>query len=122
MATPNDLMGYGMPPFLSGELGNISQSVTAAGTSSTTAATALTEGHIVLVNGQSSQTGVLLPTGAKVGTPYFFVGTGNTAPALYPPSSGTINAATSLTLSAATATAIIIRTSTTQWYSFPLAP
>ena len=123
MPTPSDLMGYGMAPFLAGELGNVGQVVTAAGTSVGTATQAYAEGHILLVNGQSSQTGVILPTNAKIGTPYYVVGTGANAPVVYAVSPVVINnAAASVTLSGATATGIFIRTSSTQWYSIPLAP
>lgn len=125
MPTPDDLMGYGMPNFLAGELGNRTQSVTGTGTAQTGGAAILSEGHIALVTAASSQTAVVLPSGAKIGTPYFIVGVGSAAPIVYPPSGGTINAGSAnagLTLSAATATAILVRASTTAWYSFPLAP
>ncbi len=121
MPQPQDLMGLGLPPELAGELGNIPTALTAAGTTAG-AATAITQ-HFVTVNGQSSQTGVILPSDAKFGTPYFIVGNGATAPVVYPPTGGSINnGAAALTLSAATATAILMRFSTNQWYSFPLAP
>ena len=123
MPQPQDLMGLGIPPELAGELGNLPQSVTAAGTTVGTA-TAFSQ-HLALVTAATSQTGVILPSGAKIGTPYYIIGVGTAAPVVYPPTSGTINAGSAnagLTLSGATATAILIRASSTAWYSFPLAP
>jgi hypothetical protein len=123
MPTPQDLMGFGIHPFPAGELGVFPGAVTASGTTAGTAKVIPTDVHFAAVTGASSQTGVMLPSGAKIGTPYYIVGVGSAAPVVYPNTGATINnAAASLTLSAATATAILIRYSSTQWYSFPLAP
>ena len=123
MPTPDDLMGLGLPPFLAGELGNVAQSVTATGTNVGGAAKPVAASHIILANGQSSQTGIILPTDALIGVPYYVVGVGANAPVVYAVSPQVLNAAAgSVTLSAATATGVFIRTSATQWYSIPLAP
>lgn len=120
MPTETDLTGLGMSPFLATELGNTQKALTAAGTTAGAATAILTK--LSLVNGQASQTGVILPSGAKIGSPFYIVGTGANAPVVYPPTGSTINGASSLTLSAATATAILMRTGTTTFVSFPLAP
>jgi hypothetical protein len=121
MPQDQDLMGFGMNPSLATLLGNNPQVITATGTTAGTAAKILS--HLALVNAQSSQTGVILPSGAHLGTPFYVFGTGAVAPVVYPPTGGAINsAAASVTLSAAIAGAIFIRTSANQWYTVPLAP
>lgn len=121
MPQPQDLMGFGMPFDLAGELGNDPQVITATGTTAGTAAKI--QSHLALVNAQSNQTGVILPSTAKYGTPYFVFGTGAQAPVVYPHTGGAINsAAASVTLSAAISGAIFMRTSVNQWYTIPLAP
>jgi hypothetical protein len=123
MASSADLMGFSLPPFVAGELANNVVSLTAAGTTAGTAIL-ITE-KFALVTAATSATGVILPSSAKFGTPYYIVGVGSAAPVVYPPTGGSINAGAAnagLTLSAATATAILMRSSTNQWYSFPLAP
>lgn len=123
MPTAEALMGLGMPPDLAAGLGNSVQSVTCKGTSSGTAASILEGAHCVLLNGTASNTGATLPANAGIGTPWFVFGVGTTAPVIYLPSGQTINSgATSLTLSAAISGTILIKTSSTQWYSVPLAP
>ena len=85
-----DLMGGGLAPQIAGELGNTYQAVTGAGTSQSTAA--LIYEHLVAVTGASSQTGAKLPSGAKIGTPYFIFSVGSAAAVIYPNSTtGTIN-------------------------------
>jgi hypothetical protein len=120
---PSALMGIGLPPELATNLGNHIQIVTATGTTSGAAAKLQSNTGTALVNGQSSQTGVIISADMPVGSWMFVFGTGATAPVIYPPSGGAFNsAAASLTLSAAISGAIIVRTSSTQFYSVPLAP
>ena len=127
----NDLLGFGMPPFLAGELGNTVQAVTGKGTSQATGAAILAEGKLVLVPGASSATGAVLPANAKIGTPYFVFSVGSAAAVVYPNSStGTINggsAGAGVTFSAAKAGGIFMKTAQSSagvdtWYTIPLAP
>ena len=121
MPQSQDLMGASMAWPLAAELGNDVTSINGAGTTAG-AATPITS-HFVLVNGASSQTGAILPAGAKIGTPYFVVSKGSAAAVIYPPTGTTINnAAASVTMSAAVSAGIFIRASTTVWYTIPLAP
>lgn len=116
-----DLMGYSMPFPLAGELGNDVSSINGAGTTAGAATPIRT--HFVLITGASSATGAILPSDAKIGTPYYVVSKGSAAAVIYPPTSGTINSgAASVTMSAAVSAGIFMRASTNQWYSFPLAP
>lgn len=125
MPTPDDLMGIGMWPDAAGELGNRPQAVNGAGTSQA-GATAISQ-HLVTVTSASSSTGVILPSAAKVGTPYFITGIGTAATIVYAPvgTAYTMNgkvSTTGVTLSAATASGIFIQMSLNAWYSIPLAP
>lgn len=123
MPTSDALMGLGLPPDLAAGLGLQVQTVTCKGTSSTTAANILEGAHLVLLNGTASNTGATLPSGAGIGTPYYCFGVGTTAPVIYAPTGQSINSgAASLTLSAAISGGILVKSSSTQWYSVPLAP
>jgi len=122
------LMGYGMSPFLAAELSNDVQSVTGAGTTQGTATAIQAEGHLVLVTGASSQTGAILPSGAKIGTPYFIYSVGSAAAVIYPNSTtGTINGGSAgggFTCSAAVSGYIFMKTAQTAagvdtWYTIP---
>ena len=119
---PAGLMGLGLPPFLASALGNEVGTVVATGTSSGTAKAIPANLGTALINAQSSQTGVTLPS-MNIGSIIYIVGIGAVAPVIYPPTGSTINAAaSSLTLSGATVACQIVRTSPTQFYSLPLAP
>ena len=121
MPQSQDLMGFGMQYSLAGELGNDVSSIHGAGTTAG-AATPITT-HFVLITGASSATGAILPSNAKIGTPYFVVSVGSAAAVIYPPTGGAINsAAASVTMSAAISAGIFIRSSKNQWYTVPLAP
>lgn len=124
MARPEDLMGLGMDPQTAGLLGQATQTVTCAGTTRGAATPILASTGVALLNGQSSQTGALLPNGA-LNDPLYVIGTGAVAPVLYPNNaSGTINGAASFTMSAAVSGYILIQTATTSagvdtWYTIP---
>lgn len=123
MPQADALMGLGLPPDLAASLGNTVQAITCKGTSSGTAAQILEGARLVLLTGASSNTGAILPAGTGIGTPWYIFGVGTVAPVIYIPSGQSINnAASSLTLSAAIAGTVLIKTSSTQWYSIPLAP
>lgn len=90
--TSEDLVGSGMPPLLAQELGNTHTTLTTTGTASTTAATILSKN--CTLSTASSQTGAILPSGAKIGSPYYLdtFTSSSTSAVLYPPSGNTINA------------------------------
>lgn len=116
MATEQDLVGLGTPPAVAELLGITPQSVTGAGTTQATATAILKT--LALVTGASSQTGAILPLAAKVGVPYIVASIGGTAAKIYAPVGHTLNgvaSSTGLTFSAATGTAIFIRTGATTW-------
>ena len=128
MPQASDLMGLSMPPFLADQLGNTLQSVTGTGTTQAGAAKIYSEGHLVLVTGASSQTGAILPSGAKIGTPYFVYSVGSAAAVIYPSSTtGTINggsAGAGFTCSAAVSGYVFMKTAQTSagvdtWYTLP---
>jgi hypothetical protein len=122
MPQANDLMGYGMPPSLAGELGNTPVALNGAGTTQTTA-TLITE-KAVTVTGSSSATGVIFPAMAKIGTPYYITSIGSTAAKVWPPVGHTLNGSlnTGVTFSAQYASGIFMQISSKVWVSFPLAP
>ena len=123
MATPTSLMGTGMPPDQASLVGSHIATITAAGTSAGTATAIPANTGVALVNGQSSQTGAILSASTPLAYPVYVFATGATAPVIYPPTGHTINSgASSVTMSAAISGAIFMRTSTTQWYTVPLAP
>ena len=122
MSTEQDLMGYGMPPFLAGLLGLTPQALTGAGTAQATAT--LITSRWVQCTAASSNTGVILPA-AKVGEPYFVTSVGGTATKVYPQTSGTINggaANAGVTFSATPATAIFIQSASVTWWTIPGTP
>jgi len=123
MALATDLMGLGMAPGLSNLIGQPTQTITATGTAVGTAAQMLSDTGVALVNAQSSQTGVQLPSNAPINDPIYVWGTGAVAPVVYAPTGHTINnAASSVTLSGAQAGGLFMRVSLTQWRTIPLAP
>jgi hypothetical protein len=100
MPTADDLTGLGMAPSLASELGNQPTSLTCTGTSQGTAATVKSKN--VELNAQSSQTGAILPSGMKVGSPCYFANgtTSATSAVVYAPVghyfNGTLNASTTI--------------------------
>jgi len=69
MPTREDLAGLGMAPSLAAEIGNSPALITATGT--TQGAAAAIKTHLSEVNAQSAQQAVIIPSAAKVGTPYW---------------------------------------------------
>jgi hypothetical protein len=99
MSTVQDLMGLGMPGALANRLGNsVNDPLVAAGTSSTTATTI--QNHVTNVTAASSQTGVIIPASASIGSVWFIsCDHATTATAVvYPPSGATITNASSVNL------------------------
>ena len=124
MSTVADLMGLGMPAALAARLGNTPTSITAAGTSQSTA-TLITQ-HVAMVNAQSSQTGAVFSSNASLGAPFFVVspvGVSAATAVIYCPVSGTMNGSTNGSVLLTTGkTAIFTQTAALAWVSFPLAP
>lgn len=95
MPTSSDLCGVGYAPEQAMLIGNDANVVVGTGTSQGTAATI--KSHMPEINAQSSQTGAILPSGAKVGTPYYITNgtTSATSAVIYVPTNhflnGTIN-------------------------------
>ena len=117
MATASDLGGLGVALPLAALLGNTpNTSVTAAGTSSTTATTlTMTNGyHNFTVTAASSQTGVILDANMLIGDVVYVTCTSSTTAILYPMSGATFNLASNTSISVAQyKTVIAIRTSAT---------
>ena len=89
MPTGDDLVGLGVPPQLAATLGNTPSSVTCAGTSQG-AATAIRTHNSELVT-DTSKTGAILPSDAKIGTPYFMFASASTSAVAYVPSGHYLN-------------------------------
>ena len=116
MPQSQDLMGASMAWPLAAELGNDVTSINGAGTTAG-AATPITS-HFVLVNGASSQTGAILPSGATLGAQFYVTCPTATTAVVYCPVSGTMNGTTNAGLSLAqNKTAVFIRNSNTDWVS-----
>lgn len=116
MPSSQDLMGTGMPSMQADLLGYDPQAVTATGTTQATAAAIRSEMPQITATGGA--TGAILPSDAKIGSPFFVSSIGGTAAKIYAPVGHTLNgvaSSTGLTFQAATGTAIFIRTGTTTW-------
>lgn len=115
MATEQDLTGLGIPPAVALLLGLTPQTLAGTGTTQATAAAILKA--MPVCTAASSNTGVILPAGAAVGTPYFVVALGSTALVVYCPVGHTLNGTTNgkATYSASPGLAIFIKTGSTTW-------
>ncbi len=119
MATEQDLVGLGTAPELASLLGITPQVIAGAGTTQATATPILETLAVATASG--SNTGVRLPTGARVGVPYFVISTGGTALVVYPPVGHSLNGTANGTgtFQAVTGMAIFIRINATAWYVCP---
>ena len=117
MPTSQDLMGASVPPLQAGMQGNDPSTVTTTGTSQATAAAILS--HAVTLTTASSQTGAILPSTAKIGTPYYVSCPTATTGVVYAPVGHTLNgsASTSGLSIAQNKTAIFIQISYKVWVS-----
>ena len=89
MPTATDLCGLGMSPFLASVIGNDPQTVTCAGTTLGTAAAI--RSHIPELVAAGGATGAVLPSTAKVGTPYYIYCSSSTSAVIYVPSGQFLN-------------------------------
>lgn len=121
MSTIQDLMGLGFPGPLAGRLGNsVNDPLVAAGTSAGAATTI--QNKVSNVTAAASQTGVIIPASASIGSVWFIsCDHATTASAVvYPPSGATITNASSVTL-AQDKNMIVWRISTTKFAHVILA-
>lgn len=83
MPQADDLAGLGVSPLVADALGNTANTLTCAGTTQATAATIKTTN--TELSAASNQTGAVLPTTAKIGTPYYFACSSSTSAVVYVP-------------------------------------
>lgn len=115
MPQPTDLMGFGMSPFVAGELGNLPQSLAAAGTSQATAA-AVYE-HLVEMTATGND-GIIMPSGAKIGTPYYVYNSSASTGTVYVPVGHTLNQTANGGLSLVThKSCFFMQYKTNMWFS-----
>lgn len=89
MPQATDLLGLGMSPFLAGELGNTASTLTCAGTTQATGA--VIKSKNVELTAASSQTGALLQSASKIGSPYYLTCSSSTAAVVYVPVGQNLN-------------------------------
>lgn len=115
MARPQDLMGLGMPPTLASALGNEPQALTATGT--TQGGAAAIRSHLVTMTATGAD-GIVLPSNALVGTPYFVFNSSGSTGLVYCPSGQTMNTTSNGSLSVTThKLAVFIQASKGVWAS-----
>lgn len=90
MSTVQDLMGLGLAPALAARLGNTPASLTGVGTAQVGAA-AINQ-HVTYGAAESGQTAYVLPSGASLGSVFYYYNTGAATALVYPPSGNSINA------------------------------
>lgn len=124
MPQSTDLMGGGEAWHLAALLGNDPKALTAAGTTQTAATAIPVSNTLISVTASGGATGVILPSNAKIGTPYYISSVGGTAAKVWPAVGQYLNGSqnTGITFSAAVASGVFIQMSLNQWYSFPVAP
>lgn len=99
MPTQTDLMGVGIPPLPAGILGNTPSALTATGTTQAGAAAMLT--HLVEMTATGAD-GIILPSGALIGTPYWVFNSSASTGLVYCPVGHTLNTTSNGSLSMAT--------------------
>lgn len=115
MARPSDLMGVGLPPTLAAMLGNEPLAQTAAGSTQATA-TAI-RSHLITMTATGAD-GLILPSAASVGTPYFVFNSSGSTGLVYCPVGQTMNTTSNGSLSIAThKMAMFIQVSKGVWAS-----
>ena len=91
MPQSTDLVGLGMAPELARELGNQASTLTCLAASTQTGAAKILTTNVELSAASGSLNSAILPTLAKVGTPYLFFGGSSTAALVYPPVGDNMN-------------------------------
>jgi len=116
-----DLMGVGMPQEQAIRLGTSAlTTIAGVGTAQSGGASIPQLTNNVLATTAGGQTALVLPSTAEIGVPYFVTNSTSTAALVFPPSGGSINAASQ---DASVSVAInlcrmFIRLSATRWISF----
>lgn len=118
MATPQNLMGAGLPAEVANQLGNVPATLAGIGTSQTTAATIRTS--MTDLTATSGQTAFVMSSTGAITRLYFLSNSsvGATTALIFPASGGSINNGTtdaSVSL-AQNKTAIMWRYSQTKWF------
>jgi hypothetical protein len=115
MPKQSDLVGAGLPPLQAAILGNEPSALTATGSAQTDAAPILS--HLVTMTATGAD-GVILPSGALVGTPYYVYNSSGSTGLVYCPVGHTLNSTSNGSLSLAThKQAIFIQVSKGVWAS-----
>lgn len=115
MPTQTDLAGLGMPVELAAVLGNQPVAVTAAG-STQAGATAITT-HLTAMTATGAD-GLILPSAAKIGTPYWIFNVSASTGLVYCPVGHTMNTTSNGNVSVATHLLVVcIQYSNKKWAS-----
>lgn len=121
MSLATDLMGLGLPPEQGVRLGySALTTIAGVGTAQAGAAAIPNGTNNVLATTAGGATAFVLPSTAELNVPYLVTNSTATAALVFPPTSGTINAAAAdASVSIAVNLArIFIRLSTNRWISF----
>lgn len=128
MTTVANLMGLGMPGPLANALGNTTQAVTCAASTTASGAGAVQPGyHVVIFTAVTGANSAVLATNMALGAPYYCinpVGAAVTAILYTPNVTGALmNGATNSSVLFTTGkSAVLIQTSANVWVSIPLSP
>jgi hypothetical protein len=119
MPQSQDLMGHGEPYGLAAILGNDPANVTAAGSGQSTAAAVPVSNTLINITGASGTAAVILPSTAKIGTPYYLFNASAAGVSVFPPTgqylTGTINGTVSL---AANGSGIFVQYAQNYWAKY----
>lgn len=88
MPQSTDLVGLGVPPSVAGSLGNDPIAVTAAG--SAQAGATVIRNHMAEMTATGAD-GIVFPTNAKIGTPYYVFNSSGSTGLVYVPVGHTLN-------------------------------
>lgn len=105
MPTSQDLMGFGTPSQLAAMTGNDPVALTAAGSTQATATTITS--HLVEMTATGAD-GLIMPSAAKIGTPYYIFNSSASTGLVYCPVGHTMNTTSNGSVSVATHKAVII--------------
>ena len=91
MPTGDDLIGVGVPNMVANIIGNTPSTLVCLGTSSQANSAPILSHLVELTAASGSANGAVLPSSAKIGTPYYFVTSTSTAAIVYVPSGHSLN-------------------------------
>lgn len=107
MPTPDDLLGLGMPPSLSGSLGNRPQTITAAGTTQA-GATAMVNGSHLFEMTATGADGIVVSSSAPIGTPIYVFNSSASTGLVYCALGQTMNTTSNGSVSVATHKLVVV--------------